>query len=646
MVPAPAVVNSFLGHDTSALNYVVRVHAGTACAVSGPPCEDGPRDQPPRTPTRSSRRSTRSSARSPRPSPARCACWPAPAPARPGRSPPGSPTASPPATYVPQRVLAVTFTARAAGEMRTRLRALGAGGVQARTFHAAALRQLRYFWPRHVGGELPPLVEHKAALVAEAAVPGPAGHRPGHRPRPGRRGRVGQGHHDRQGRLPRGGREGGSHRAGRADPGGRGPAADGVRPGEARAARHRLRGRPALHGRADRRAPAGRRRGARAVPAPGGRRVPGRQPAAAGAARPVARRQRRGVRGRRPAPDDLHLRRRVARLPARLPGAAPRRPGGAAGPRLPLDAAGGRPGQPAGRQGSPRAARPARAGRAAPPGPGARPARAARRAGRGRLGRRAGQGPGGRGDRRRARSPCCSAPTARARPTSRRWPTPASPTSCAAASGSSTGPRCARPGCCCAGRPAPPTTPRAPTCRPRCGRSSPAAAGPRSRPRVAARSATGGSRWRRWPGWPTTWRRSGPEATLRDFVAELDERADAQHAPTVDGVTLASLHAAKGLEWDAVFLVGVTDGMIPITYAETPEQVEEERRLLYVGVTRAREHLAVTWSLSRSPGGRGSRRPVAVPRRPARGALRRARRPRAARGSARARRSAGCAARR
>jgi len=100
-----------------------------------------------------------------------------------------------------------------------------------------------------------------------------------------------------------------------------------------------------------------------------------------------------------------------------------------------------------------------------------------------------------------------------------------------------------------------------------------------------------------------------PGATLRDFVAELDERAEAQHAPTVDGVTLASLHAAKGLEWDAVFVVGATDGMIPITYAQTPEQVEEERRLLYVGVTRAREHLAITWSLARAPGGRAGRRP-------------------------------------
>ncbi|MFH8794490.1 ATP-dependent DNA helicase UvrD2 [Streptomyces sp. NPDC017941] len=99
-----------------------------------------------------------------------------------------------------------------------------------------------------------------------------------------------------------------------------------------------------------------------------------------------------------------------------------------------------------------------------------------------------------------------------------------------------------------------------------------------------------------------------PEATLADLVAELDERAAAQHAPTVQGVTLASLHAAKGLEWDAVFLVGLAEGMMPITYARTDEQVEEERRLLYVGVTRARAHLFLSWALSRSPGGRAGRR--------------------------------------
>ncbi|MFI6011926.1 ATP-dependent DNA helicase UvrD2 [Streptomyces sp. NPDC051243] len=100
-----------------------------------------------------------------------------------------------------------------------------------------------------------------------------------------------------------------------------------------------------------------------------------------------------------------------------------------------------------------------------------------------------------------------------------------------------------------------------------------------------------------------------PGATLADLVAELDERANAQHAPTVQGVTLASLHSAKGLEWDVVFLVGVAEGMMPITYAKTDEQIEEERRLLYVGVTRARQCLHVSWALTRAPGGRPNRRP-------------------------------------
>lgn len=70
----------------------------------------------------------------------------------------------------PSTVLAVTFTNRAAGEMRGRLRQLGAGGVQARTFHSAALRQLQFFWPKAVGGEVPRLVERKIQLVAEAAA--------------------------------------------------------------------------------------------------------------------------------------------------------------------------------------------------------------------------------------------------------------------------------------------------------------------------------------------------------------------------------------------------------------------------------------------------------------------------------------------
>jgi DNA helicase-2/ATP-dependent DNA helicase PcrA len=100
-----------------------------------------------------------------------------------------------------------------------------------------------------------------------------------------------------------------------------------------------------------------------------------------------------------------------------------------------------------------------------------------------------------------------------------------------------------------------------------------------------------------------------PAATLADLVVELDERAAAQHAPAVEGVTLASLHAAKGLEWDAVFLVGMSEGLMPISFADGWEALEEERRLLYVGITRARQHLQLSWSRARSPGGRAGRSP-------------------------------------
>jgi DNA helicase-2/ATP-dependent DNA helicase PcrA len=97
------------------------------------------------------------------------------------------------------------------------------------------------------------------------------------------------------------------------------------------------------------------------------------------------------------------------------------------------------------------------------------------------------------------------------------------------------------------------------------------------------------------------------DVTLAAFCEELSRRAEQQHAPTVAGVTLASLHSAKGLEWDAVFLVGLSDGTLPTTYAKTPEQLEEERRLLYVGVTRARQWLWLSYGQTRSGGGRARR---------------------------------------
>jgi DNA helicase-2/ATP-dependent DNA helicase PcrA len=100
---------------------------------------------------------------------------------------------------------------------------------------------------------------------------------------------------------------------------------------------------------------------------------------------------------------------------------------------------------------------------------------------------------------------------------------------------------------------------------------------------------------------------SRPSATLAEFAAELAERAESGHAPTAAAVTLATMHAAKGLEWDAVLLPGLTEGIMPIVHARGAEAIEEERRLLYVAVTRARVHLALSWAPARTPGAEPSR---------------------------------------
>ncbi|MGO4955773.1 ATP-dependent DNA helicase UvrD2 [Luteococcus sp. Sow4_B9] len=99
-----------------------------------------------------------------------------------------------------------------------------------------------------------------------------------------------------------------------------------------------------------------------------------------------------------------------------------------------------------------------------------------------------------------------------------------------------------------------------------------------------------------------------PEHGLVELVGALNERAALQEAPVSQGVTLGTLHASKGLEWDAVALFGMQEGTLPFVLATTPEQLDEEKRLLYVGITRARRHLRISWSRSRT-GGRGNRGP-------------------------------------
>jgi len=89
---------------------------------------------------------------------------------------------------------------------------------------------------------------------------------------------------------------------------------------------------------------------------------------------------------------------------------------------------------------------------------------------------------------------------------------------------------------------------------------------------------------------------AAPGTTFRRFTDELLERQAAQHEPTMAAVMLATLHSAKGLEWDAVYLVGLSEGLLPISYATGFDQVDEERRLFYVGITRARKRLWLSWA--------------------------------------------------
>ena len=96
-----------------------------------------------------------------------------------------------------------------------------------------------------------------------------------------------------------------------------------------------------------------------------------------------------------------------------------------------------------------------------------------------------------------------------------------------------------------------------------------------------------------------------PGTGVPEFSEELLARSKAHHEPTLQNVTLSAVHAAKGLEWSLVHLIGMSEGFLPIVYAQSEDALDEERRLAYVAFTRARDSLRI----SGSAGGIRTQRP-------------------------------------
>jgi DNA helicase-2/ATP-dependent DNA helicase PcrA len=83
------------------------------------------------------------------------------------------------------------------------------------------------------------------------------------------------------------------------------------------------------------------------------------------------------------------------------------------------------------------------------------------------------------------------------------------------------------------------------------------------------------------------------KSSMRTFLRELEDRAEQNNPPTLPGVTLSTLHSAKGLEWNHLYLIGLSDGLLPMS---NNNDLNEERRLFYVGVTRAKQSIQITYA--------------------------------------------------
>ena len=535
----------------------------------------------------------------------------------------GSPTACTAGVYVPQRVLAVTFTARAAGEMRTRLRDLGVGGVQARTFHAAALRQLRYFWPRHVGGELPELVDAQGRRWSPRRPAGcgwpPTGPPCATSPAEIEWAKVTMTDRDDYPAA--------AAKAGRAPPAGLDPAAV-ARLLSTYEEVKRDRGvidfedvlllTVGAARRAPPRSPT-RCASSTATSSSTSTRTSARCSSACstcGSATATSSASS-ATRARPSTPSPARPRTTCSASASGYPA----RHGGAAGPRLPLHAAGRRPGQPAARRAAPRG--PARrrlelvaqrAGRS-----GARAARARRRAGRGRGGRDARSRDAGRRPARRPREiavlfrtngQCETYEQALAdagvpyllRGGERFFERPEVREAALLLRGAARSRRR-------------PTTLPADACAASC------AGGGWTR----ARPPGGGAVRERWESLAALVRLADDLA-----AAERGARRCATSSPSsTSGPPPSTRRPSRASRsrrctppraWSGTpcSSSALTEGMCRSPTPRRPRQVEEERRLLYVGVTRAREHLSISWSLARAPGGRAGAAAVPVPRRPAR----------------------------